>query len=202
MLPGYHPLQVMHLRHARETSAMLPGYHPLQVMHLRHAGEITASAAARRAGDILSTKPAHLGAELASDYCPLSRRCALVRAALALHGSRPLEARVEIAAEIEVAERLVAPGRASMEWAAPAWAVAAAAGEGGERLGAKAATVRILTPLLTAAAEAEGRAQDTSMWRLELLPCVAGGGGGGGGGDGGGGGGGSGGGGGGGGGGA
>ena len=112
MLPGYHPLQVMHLRHARETSAMLPGYHPLQVMHLRHAGEITAAAAARRAGDILSTKPkAHLGLELASTYCPLGRHCPLVRAALALHGSRPLEARVEIASEIELATRLVAPGR-------------------------------------------------------------------------------------------
>ena len=117
-------------------------------MHLRHAAEITSAAAARRAGDILSTKPAHLGAELASDYCPLGRRCALVRAALALHGSRPLEARVEIAAEIEIAARLVAPGRAAMAWAAPAWVMAAAAaGEGGERLGAKAATVCILSPL-------------------------------------------------------
>ena len=37
---------------------------PNQVMHLRHAREITTSTAARRAGDILSTKPAHLGREV------------------------------------------------------------------------------------------------------------------------------------------
>ena len=52
--------------------------------------------------------------------------------ALTLALARPLEARVEIAPQIEIAARLVAPGSVAAQWAAewapPAWAAAASAG--------------------------------------------------------------------------
>ena len=158
-------------------------YHELiQVMHLRHADEISTDAASARARRVLQVRPQLLRELETHVACsPLRRRAPLVRAALALHGSVALPARVDIGAATELGGWLDALLTQQLQRRQRCMGERqvlkrpsgdhGGGGSGGDdgRHGEARMTIRLLCPPLTASAEAANREADDTMWRCSVV---------------------------------